>query len=180
MNRSIISMRYAKALFQIGLDDSKLMDKIYADCEILLSIIKEDNALNQLLDNAIIPVSKKIGAIEKVFASVIDSKTLQFIKVVIENNRGKLLESMLMNFIDIYKENSGIKNVSLTTAISLSDKEKKQITQNLEKQLDSKLDISFVTDKDIIGGSILAVDGKQVDNSISGSLSKLKKTLLVN
>ena len=67
MNRSIISVRYAKALFQIGLEDSKLMEKIYADCNLILSIMKEDDILNQLLNNAIIPVSKKTEAIENVF-----------------------------------------------------------------------------------------------------------------
>ncbi len=179
MNRSIISVRYAKALFQIGLEDSKLMEKIYADCNLILSIMKEDDILNQLLNNAIIPVSKKTEAIENVFKNFINKTTLQLIKVVVENNRSILLESILQNFIDFYKDNSGIKNVSLITAHTLSEKEQKEIKKELEKRLNSSLDVNYKTNEDIIGGMIVIVDGKQVDSSISGSLRKLKKTILV-
>ncbi len=179
MNRSIISVRYAKALFQIGLDDSKLMEKIYADCNLILSIMNEDDTLDQLLNNAVIPVSKKTEAVETVFKSIITTTTLQLMKVVIENNRSNLLKSILQNFIDLYKTNSGIKSVTLITAHSLSDSDKNQIQKELEKRLNSSLDINFKTDEDIIGGIIIIVDGKQVDSSILGSLRKLKKTILV-
>lgn len=180
MNASLISVRYAKALFQIGLADPQMMEKLRADSTLLISVMDDTKLLDQLMSNATISNSKKLKVVDEVFKPLVDKTTLRFIELVINNERSHLLKSMLVNFLDLQREHAGIKKVTLITAFSLSEKEKENIQLELEQKFKASIDLTLQKNEEIIGGMIVIVDGKQVDSSITGQLRMLKKTLLVN
>lgn len=180
MNASLISMRYAKALFQIGLDDAQTMETLRANSAFLLSVMDDTKLLDQLMKNATISPAKKIKVINDVFKPIVNNKLVRFVEVVINNERSHLLKSMLSNFLELQRKHAGIKKVILITALPFSDDEKEKVKQELEQRLKAPIDLTLKTNQQIIGGMILIVDGKQVDSSITGQLRMLKKTLMVN
>ncbi len=180
MNASLISVRYAKALFQIGLDDPQMMEKLHNDSTLLISVMNDSKLLYQLITNSTIVTSKKIEVVNEVFKPLVDKTTLRFIELVINNERSHLLKSMLTNFLDLRRDQAGIKKVTLITAFALSEKEKNNIQIELEQKFKAPIDLTLQINEEIIGGLIIIVDGKQVDSSITGQLRMLKKKLLVN
>jgi F-type H+-transporting ATPase subunit delta len=179
MNASLISVRYANALFNIGLEKPNLMEKFKSDCQLIISVMDQSKQMDQLLQNATIKPSEKITVIRNVFGSLVDKLMLKFMEVVIQNERPQLLKSMLNYFLDLHRKKMGIKNVQLITAITLSKAECSKIRQQVEKGIKAPIDLSCSVNPDITGGIILIIDGQQIDGSISGQLRQLKKRLMV-
>lgn len=179
MNASLISVRYANALFNIGLEKPDLMEKFKSDCQLIVSVMEQSEQMDQLLQNATIKPSDKIAVIRNVYGSLVDKLVLKFMEVVIQNERPRLLKSMLINFLDLHRKKMGIKNVQLITAIALSNEECSKVRQQVEKGIKSPIDLSCSVNPDITGGIILIIDGQQIDGSISGQLRQLKKRLMV-
>ncbi len=180
MNSSLISMRYANALFQTGRGDEVLLDTLNSNCTFLRNTIKGSSELEKILDNKLIKPEKKIKVFKKVFENHIHSNLLGFVELVISNNREGLLLNMLINFIDLYRDYKGIKSVTLITAIPVDEALRLDIQNTINKQLNSKTELECKVNEDIIGGMILMINGKMADSSVKGKLRLIKKRLLTN
>ncbi|WP_052345504.1 ATP synthase F1 subunit delta [Alkaliflexus imshenetskii] len=180
MNASLIAMRYANALFQLGKVDELVLDSIYIDCSYLKGVMKESQDLDQFLRNALIKPGKKIQVFHGIFEKQLHVYTLKFIDLVINNNREVLLSSILLNFIEMYRRFKGIKTVTVITAVPIDDKMHQAICESIGRQFSCLAELECRVDPDIIGGLVLMMDGKMVDGSITGQLRSMKKKLLTN
>ena len=88
------------------------------------------------------------------------------------------LSSIARNYIDIYRKKNNIKAAELVTAFIPDDNLKKETLKILEEQFKSRIDLKTDTNKDIIGGFVLTVDGLQYDASVTEKLKDVKKKML--
>lgn len=88
--------------------------------------------------------------------------------------RGELkrLRDVIRGVEMVWKEKFGIANVEITSAHPLS----KTLKASLEK-LAHGASVTEVVDPSLIGGARLCMDEQLIDSSVSGSLSRLKKSL---
>ncbi|GAO28291.1 ATP synthase F1 subunit delta [Geofilum rubicundum] len=180
MNASLITVRYASALFQLGKEEELLLDRLYADCSFLLASTRESKELTQFLENPIVKPGVKKKALENVFKDHLDDHTLRFLNIIIDNNRESLLANALVDFIDMYRDYKGIKSVTVVTAVPVDEVFKQQIRQVIESHFSCKVELECKENPDILGGLILMMDGKQVDGSVIGQLRALKKKMMIN
>ena len=66
----------------------------------------------------------------------------------------------------------------MTTASELSEETVEKVKQILEKELDSKVELTGKINPEIIGGMILRIEDKQFDASLATQLKKVKTALL--
>jgi F-type H+-transporting ATPase subunit b len=69
------------------------------------------------------------------------------------------------------------KTAVVTSALPLSDKEKKVIESDILKKAGSDMEIKFEVDPSILGGLTIQVDDKLYDHSVSSQLTELKSRL---
>ena len=179
MNTGLISMRYAKALFQLGLSQPDLQERLYHDSQIIMDSLKESIDLVAFLKNPVIKSDVKKRSVRQVFTNVLHDKTLRFLDVVIENNREALFINILMDYRELYRKEKGWRSVTVITAAPVDASFKDEIRQTIEQQLHGKVELECKVNEDIMGGLIVMVDGKQADGSITGKLRNLKKKLLI-
>ncbi len=177
MNYSKISVRYAKALFSLALDNNTI-DKTKSDIDYLYSICKESKAFIEIIENPIIKPALKINIYKKLFTNNLSKQTLSFLELVTINKREQYLKIILLNFINLYRNHKGIKEVTLTSAIKISDTVNKELIDKLSSDLNSQIELTNNINEDIIGGFILRVEDMQIDASISNKLEKVKRELL--
>ena len=84
------------------------------------------------------------------------------------------------SFIRLYKKLNNIKEVTVITAIPLDDDLKKEVVNFANKENKSTIELVEKVDKNIIGGTIIRMDDKQLDASISSKLKSLKQTFSKN
>lgn len=180
MNAALVSVRYASALFKAGEKDEKLLKALDRDCRFLLDSLKQSAELERLLFSPVVKPQAKKDILNKVFGGKLHKYTLQFLELLINNNRTSILKYSLIDFMDMFRSFRGVKKVRVITAIELNNVLKGELLKLLEKQYSCEVELECKVDPDIIGGMILIVDGKQVDGSVSGQLRALKKQLMIN
>ncbi len=176
MNDSKISVRYAKALF-MSAKEQDVLTGIRSDMDMILAVVKELPEFRQLLESPIIDSKKKKQILTAVFETRINRLSMQFIELVLDNNREEFLAGMARMFIKYFKEEKGIKVASLKTAVAIDEQTKKLLTGLIKDVYQSEIELSDEVDKKLIGGFVLTVEDLQMDTSVAGQLQKIRKEL---
>jgi F-type H+-transporting ATPase subunit delta len=178
MNHSKIAVRYSRALFESVLE-KKILDKVYQDM-IFISEVCKMPEMKELLESPIIIPSKKSKILYNVLGVNIEKITFSLIEMVVKNSRESFIPSIARDFIHETKEYKGITESVLTTAVKIDPKVKQQIIDFISQTFKTKVELSEVVDKDIVGGFILRVEDNYIDASVKNKLRKIEKALLGN
>jgi len=175
MNDGKISVRYAHALFQSALE-KKILDKVYRDMIMVLEVCSVPE-FKELLKSPIIRPSKKAEIIHNTIGGNIDKLTGSFIALIVKNGREIFLPGIAREFIRATKEFNGITESVLTTAVKVNEDVKKRISDLIADIFKTKVELSEVIDRDIIGGFILKIEDNYIDASVRNKLRKIEKEL---
>ena len=96
------------------------------------------------------------------------------IQTIIENGRASLLDQTAKKFIDVYYKKKNISQVSVQTAIKLSDTQQKKLEASLVRHLGKKVVVNYKINPEILGGLLIECDSKLIDDSIKGKLDRIK------
>ncbi|MFW0716497.1 ATP synthase F1 subunit delta [Pedobacter sp. N23S346] len=177
MSEIKVAGRYAKSLIDLSVENNVLAES-YNDMVLFEKVVDDTPELEAILKNPIVPLDKKIGILNGIFAGKVSKLTLTFFKVVVSKGRSSILFTTAKQFVQQYNQIKGIVTADVISATALSAEAKEQIVATVKRELGAK-EVIFnekVNDK-LIGGFILKVGDKQFDASIASSLSKLKKEL---
>ncbi len=177
MDQSAITVRYAKAFFELA-KEKKLLDTLKADIGLVASVCQDSTDFILLLESPIVKTSKKIELITAIFTGKVNELTLNFLNLVAKNKREVHIPGICRNFLALTRKDQNIKSAVLTTASEINTETIKKIEKLMEKELDAKIELSTQVNSNIIGGMILRLEDKQYDASIATQLKKIKQTLL--
>ncbi len=177
MSEIRVAKRYSKALLDLAIE-TKSLDKIYKDIELLSKVCSENRDFELALKSPIVKFDKKKAILNQILKGKVEALTLSFIDIICNKNRASVLPAIAKEFTAEYKIYMGIQSASVTTAIKLDKKTTEEIT-DLVMQISGKKKVELTenVDKDIIGGYILKVGDQQINESISGKLKDLKLRL---
>lgn len=176
MNDSKISVRYCKAIFQSALE-KKILDKVYQDMIFIAEICKIPETKEFLHSPIIIP-SKKEAIFHKILEGNVEDITLSLINLIVKNGREIFLPAIARNFIHETKKFKGITESVLTTAVTVDEKVRKQVTDLISDVFKTKVELQENIDPEIVGGFILQIDDNYIDASIRNKLRKIRKELI--
>lgn len=177
MNRGPITVRYATALFELG-KEKKELDKLYSDSKLLLDHCLSVKDFCAFINNPVIKPSQKKSVINKVLSGEQHPLMLKFVDLVIEKNREPLLGDMIRYFEHLYKQYKGIKSVQIITASALDQAYIEELKTYLEREFGAPVEMETKVKPEIIGGLILVVDDKIIDNSVVHQMKLIKQKFL--
>jgi F-type H+-transporting ATPase subunit delta len=176
MNESKISVRYAKAFF-LSAKEENVLEEVVENVKLLQASL-EVSGFREFLESPVIKTSEKRNLIKTVFEKDFHNLTSGFFNLILKNKREAYLKDILRNFIDLYKDEQGIKQARLTIPSHVSDEYNKKFITLLEEAFKVKIELEEVIDQDLIGGFILKVEDQQFDASVRTQLKRIKKKLL--
>ena len=169
--------RYAKSLIDLSTEQSAL-EEIKNDMALIEQTIDQNSELETILQNPVIPLSKKAGILDDVFGAKVHAITRTYLKLVVSKGRAAILFDTAKSFVAQYNIIKGIITAEISSAVALTDENRAQIIAVVKKEIGAnEVIIKEKVNENLIGGFILKVGDKQFDASISGSLNKLKKEL---
>jgi F-type H+-transporting ATPase subunit delta len=175
MNDSKISVRYARALFESAIEKN-ILAAVFDDMVFLAGVCRLPE-MKEFLESPIIVPSKKTDIFHKVLGNNVDKLTLSFIDLVVKSGRETFLPAMARVFIHETKEHNGITETTLTTAVTVDDKIRKQVSELISGMFKTKVELNEVVDTDIIGGFVLKIEDNLIDASVRTKLRKIEKEL---
>lgn len=175
MSEIKVAGRYAKSLIDLAVENNGLAES-YNDMVLFEKVVDETPELEAILKNPIVPLDKKIGILNGIFADKLGKLTLAFFKIVVNKGRSAILFATAKQFIQQYNKIKGIVTAEVTTATALSTTAKQEIIAIVKRELGAnEVIVKEKINEKLIGGFILKVGDKQFDASIASGLSKLKK-----
>jgi F-type H+-transporting ATPase subunit delta len=173
MHESRVASRYAKALLDLS-KEKGVLEEVEKDMELFNKICHENPLFVRVMSNPIIPHDKKQAILNKLLKGKVNKMTLLIFGIISQKNRESYLFHIAKEFITQYKEYKGIETAEVTTTFPLTDAQKTTFINIIGGLKGKKVDLQEKRDESIIGGYILKVGDRQIDESIKFKLQRLK------
>ncbi|WP_020528975.1 ATP synthase F1 subunit delta [Flexithrix dorotheae] len=168
-----VATRYARSLILLSEEKNEL-EKVMADMSLVDATCDESRELRVLLKNPIIKGDKKYRILKQIFEKGISRTSLVFLKIVARKNRLNALHEIASEVVRQYNERKGIQQAIVKTAIPLNDKLKAEFSRIVKEVSGKEPMLIEKVDKNLVGGFVLTVGDKQIDDSIATKLKTLK------
>ena len=119
----------------------------------------------------------KADTFTKLFEGEISNKVLNFVLVLGQANRLKLLKSVLDNFKNLVALEKNEKNVVISSSYALDSEQVEKIKEAMQRRTGSKINASTEIDESLIGGIKISYDDQVIDLSLKNKLEALKSQL---
>lgn len=178
MKESSLVKRYAKALV-LAMENQGEFDRVSAELHDFLALLAADEKLQAGLATFLISQAEKIEVLDIVNAKMgLHAKTMQFLLTVAAENRLAYLDQMVRQLPDAWYAERGIEKIIVSSAVELAAGQKERLLDKLEKALAGEVALEYRLEPDLIAGISLSRGSVQYDFSLSGSLKKLRETLV--
>ena len=180
MSNARLAGRYAKSILDLATEKGQL-EAVYADMKYLQAVCTASSEFVNLLRSPIIKADQKNSIIDAVTKDKVSALTNAFTVLLVKKGRESDLPEMATAFIEQYNALKGIHQVTLTTAVEVSDVLKKSIEDKVKAENKfATIELTTKTDDALIGGFVLEFDNNLLDASIARDLKDIKKQFLHN
>lgn len=166
--------RYASALCELA-EGEKVLDAVAADLMSLRQALAENPDLSRLVRSPVLTRDEQARGIEAVLEKMgAHVLTRKFLGTVAANRRLFALNAMITAFLAELAERRGEVTAEVTSAVALSDAQLSDVTEALKKAVGHKVSLNLSVDPALIGGLVVRVGSRMVDNSIRSKLQRLQ------
>ncbi len=173
MRVNLLAKRYAQALFGLALE-TKQEEKIAADMRLIGQVLDENRQLRRVMANPVLHDDKKVKILNELFRKEVSELTLRFFSLLIRKRREIYLESICHAFEDTYLDFKKIVKARLVTATGADETIRKKVIEKLKAITEKTIELTEVSDGEIIGGFIATLEDYQYDASVATQLRKLR------
>lgn len=180
MSNARLAGRYAKSILDLATEKGQL-EAVYADMKYLQAVCAGSSDFVNLLRSPIIKADQKNSIINAVTKDKVSDLTNAFTVLLVKKGRESDLPEMATAFIEQYNALKGIHQVTLTTAVEVSEVLKKSIEDKVKAENKfATIELTTKTDDALIGGFVLEFNNNLLDASIARDLKDIKKQFLHN
>ena len=179
MKNTKIAKRYAKALFDLALEQN-ILNQVKSDMELVVSVCKQNNDFRLMLQSPIIYADKKEAILKEIFEKEVQQMSLFFLFLITRKKRESVIESIALQFVELFKEYKNITTALLSTAVDLDQNIKDKVVKLLKEQTKGEIELLDKVDKELIGGFVLNYKDKEYNASIKKQIEALKRNFEEN
>lgn len=181
MSNHRVASRYAKSILELSLEKG-LLEEVHADFQKFTAMTKSNYDLVLLLNNPVINSEKKLNILKALFPEKsTQPMTSSFFEIISRKNREEILVDVAKEFEVQYNIHKSIQVAEVTTTSAITD-EQRAVFVDAVKQISGLTDVQLVEkiNPDLIGGFVLKVNDRQLDESLSSKLRDLKSQFIQN
>ncbi len=166
--------RYASALFELA-SDEKSTDVVGQQLQAFGAAIEASDDLKRLVRSPVFSSDDQLAAIEAVAAATgAKGAALNFLKLVARNRRLAALPDMIAAYATLLSQSKGETAGEVISAEPLTPAQLKDLKAALKSSLGREVALSTKVDSSILGGLIVKVGSRMMDNSLKTKLQNLK------
>ncbi len=177
MSEDRVGRRYARALFEIALEDAAV-DAVAAELEAIAGTLRESAELRQVL--AFPTTTAEVR--KNIFAAVADrlgtgQAVRNFVQLLIDRNRMSAFEASLAYYRTLADEHLGQVRGELTTARPLTEDQLGAVRSKIETAFGKRLLLEIREDPSLMGGIVVRVGNLLFDGSLRTRLEGIKRAM---
>ena len=168
--------RYARALYKLAAERQVLYE-----VEVELTQVEQvftEQEVRAFFENPSVPVAVKKETIARLFGNLVSSSVLNALYYMIDKRRTDLLTEVIKAYRALVKQSGNILEVQIIAAKELSEQDSGQIILQLAEVTQKEIELQVRLDPRIMGGLIMQIGDKLIDNSVAGKLADLKSYMI--
>jgi F-type H+-transporting ATPase subunit delta len=166
---------YARAVFDTATAHAE--QKKWTEALSLMAAVVRDPITRALLDSPRLPQQQIADVLISVCDKQLTERGKNFIRLLAENDRIKLLPEIAVLYEDYRADAEGTVDAEAVFAIKANESQLAKIAASLKKRLGKEIRLTSRVDRSLIGGAIVYVGDLVIDGSIRGRLNKLSTAL---
>lgn len=170
-----VASRYASVLFELATECDK-RELFYEQLSLFAGLIEKQELLRKFFENPILSYDVKYGALSGLDVHF-ESELLAFLKLLIKKDRFTYLNLICEKYLNLLRAATGVVKVSITTAMPLSDAQKKRMLAALSTRFNAGIEPEYLVDPAVLGGVSISSDGRIIDYTLSARLENMKRKL---
>lgn len=177
---SIISKRYAAAFLDLAAKANKI-DTVENDLRDLQAMIDSSPDLQTLVRSPLNSGARQGSAIAAIADKAkLDALTKNLLGVLVQNRRLNALEAIIKSAKRDIIRRRGETTAKVQTATILSDSQTKALQKAISQALGSNVALDVQVDPSILGGMIVTVGSRMIDDSVRRKLERLRSAMGAN
>lgn len=172
-----LSGRYARALFDLAIE-GKALAAVEASLKTLTEALAESADLKALIGSPLVGRGAAGAAIAGVADGLgLDGLTKNFLGVLAGNRRLALLPAIIRDFAALNAARKGEVTAQVTSAHKLTAAQQKALAAKLKAGIGRDVALDVTIDPSILGGLVVRVGSRMIDNSLKTRLENLGQAL---
>lgn len=169
-----VASRYAKSFLELAVERG-ILQEVHQDMQQVLAVVASNRDFALMLKSPILKFDVKAKVIKEIFSKTAHALTLSFLDIISKKNREDLLADIAKEFHLLYNAHEDIQVAEVTTTFKIDENMRKVFAEAVKEISGrSKVELIEKIDKNIIGGYVLRVNDRQLDESMSGKLRALR------
>jgi len=166
--------RYAEAAHLIAREEHR-EDEWLSGLQSIAALFG-DSAAQRFFANSGVPVAQKALLIDKSLAGL-PPDILNLARLLLRRQRTRLAPQIAQAYQEILDKAKGISHATVTSAVPLSDDERREVQQKVEQMTGGTVVIQTEVDESILGGLIVRIGDRLIDGSTRSKLLALRQRL---
>lgn len=175
----VVASRYAKSLIGLAVEKGQL-EAICADMKLIKQICDSNPDFVNLLESPVVKTDKKKAIFAELFKGKISDITFSFINIIADKRREGYIDDIAKAFDGQYKTYKNILSAVITSANGIDATTKAKVMELVKETTTGEVELIEKIDASILGGFVLTVGDKQIDQSVARKLNDLRKNFSEN
>ena len=165
---------YGGSLYELAAEEN-LAETIMGEMEEVEKIFKENPDYLRLLGEPSIPKAERVSLLDKAFGGQIELYLMNFLKLLCENGTLGEFGGCRREMIRRYNEDNNIAEAVVTSAVPHSGEQTEALKRKLESLSHKTIILTQKTDSRVMGGLKVELEGRELDGTVEGRLTGLRK-----
>lgn len=173
-----IARRYAKALLEIGRDES-LVDRFGDDLARFSRVAAENgNQLGAVMDNPVFTLPERRGVLDRVLPGLaLHPHVINFLRLLLDKGRVGVLSDIVREYRAMADIEAGRVRAVVVTATELAPAMREAVVRALSHTTGKRVMIETRVDPSLLGGMVARVGSRVYDSSLRSRLERLQLSL---
>lgn len=171
--------RYAKALFDVAVEEKNDLAQIDRDLENLVTMMRESPELAQASARTGVTGAARQALMEAVADKMALSVPVKKLLVLLaESHKLDLVPDLAIAFRERLLAHRNIVRADVTSAVALSPEKTKALAESLATVTGKQVDLSVSVDPELLGGVVARIGGTVYDGSVRTQLQRMRQELV--
>jgi F-type H+-transporting ATPase subunit delta len=170
-----VARPYAEAAFKLAVENRNL--PAWSDMLSLLEAVVADPAVAAHVSDPNIDAAALEHLLLGVLGEKLDGQGRNFLQLLIQNGRLVLLPHIRSMYEELRRENEGVLEALIVSALKMSDEQVRSLVSALEAKHGRKINARVEIDPELIGGARIEVGDKVIDATVRGRLDAMAAAL---
>ncbi len=172
-----VAGRYATALFELALEEDQLSD-VEQQLSDLGEILEQSDDLRRLVHSPAFSMDQQAKAMRAITeAAGTSGLTKNFLELLVEKRRLSAITGIIGAFRTLAARHRGEVEADVVTAVPLGEDQKQELHTALREFAGQDVSMNVRVDPSILGGLIVKVGSRMIDNSVRTKLNRLRHVM---